>query len=246
MYPTVYPLLVPGLFPPQQEEEQMIHGPGLYAVCALPSMQPFPGYSSNTLIPFTYNIPTEPSALETTAVGGERGQAAEQQQQAGPQIQDVVRRFQIAVQLDLMLMLKLAVVIYLFNKDGSRKRLALHILLASLIYLYQTGSLAPLIRLLTQGMQRAAAPQQFRPPFRAEDVHAAVRLENENAAAEDGQPGVENENHQVNNGDRPVGNEHVVEPGGEADNLWFRIVKEIQIFFFGFIASLVPGFHNID
>lgn len=33
-------------------------------------------------------------------------------------------------------------------------------------------------------MQRAAAPQQFRPPFRAEDVHAAVRLENENAAAE--------------------------------------------------------------
>lgn len=68
-------------------------------------------------------------------MGGERGQAAEQQQQAGPQIQDVVRRFQIAVQLDLMLMLKLAVVIYLFNKDGSRKRLALHILLASLIYL---------------------------------------------------------------------------------------------------------------
>ncbi|XP_022841928.1 uncharacterized protein LOC111365621 [Olea europaea var. sylvestris] len=93
MYPTVYPLLVPGLFPPQQEEEQMIHGPGLYAVCALPSMQPFPGYSSNTLIPFTYNIPTEPSALETTAVGGERGQAAEQQQQAGPQIQDVVYKW---------------------------------------------------------------------------------------------------------------------------------------------------------
>ncbi|KAL2554129.1 hypothetical protein Fot_07748 [Forsythia ovata] len=198
MFPMMYPVFVPGLFPPQPDQEQMNRGPGLYAVGSLPSMQPFPGFSSNAVIPFTYNIPTEPSSLETAAVGGEQGQVVEQQQQAGPQRQVVMRRFQIAFQLDLLLILKLAMVIFLFNQDGSRKRLALLVFLASLVYLYQTGALAPLIRWLSPGMQRAAPPPQ--PP--RPDVPAAGREGNENAYAADWQPGVENENQQVDNGDR--------------------------------------------
>lgn len=57
-FPIMYPALVPGLFPHQQNQEQMNRGPGLYAVPVLPFMQPITGFPSNTLIPFTYNIPT--------------------------------------------------------------------------------------------------------------------------------------------------------------------------------------------
>lgn len=49
---------------------------------------------------------------------------------------------------------------------------------------YQTGALTPFIRWLSQGMQRAAGAQQPpRPAIRAENVPAAVRQGNENAAA---------------------------------------------------------------
>lgn len=57
-FPIMYPALVPGLVPPQQDQEQINRGSGLYAVAVLPYMQPFAGFPSNTLIPFTYNIPT--------------------------------------------------------------------------------------------------------------------------------------------------------------------------------------------
>lgn len=83
------------------------------------------------------------SSTEATAVGEERGQEGQQQQQQqqrqhqqpAPQRQVVVRRFQIAFQLDLFLILKLAAVIFLFNQDGSRQRLVVLVLFASLIYL---------------------------------------------------------------------------------------------------------------
>ncbi|KAI3443420.1 hypothetical protein Pfo_000085 [Paulownia fortunei] len=146
MCPIMYPALVPGLFPPQLDQEQMNRGPGLYAVPVLPFMQPITGLPSKTLIPFTYNVPTERSSPGIREVGGEQGQPGEQpqhQQQAGPQRQVVVRRFQIAIQLDLLLILKLAAVIFLFNQDGSRQRLTLLVFFASLVYLYQTGALAP-------------------------------------------------------------------------------------------------------
>lgn len=47
---------------------------------------------------------------------------------------------------------------------------------------YQTGALAPLIRWLSQGMQRAGAPpQQGRPGVRAADlIPPAARQEHEN------------------------------------------------------------------
>lgn len=76
-----------------------------------------------------------PSIPENGAVGEEQGQMGQQQQQLGPQRQIVVRRFQIAFQLDLLLILKLAAVIFLFNQNGSRQRLILLVFLASLVYL---------------------------------------------------------------------------------------------------------------
>lgn len=82
-------------------------------------------------------INSRPSA-EVGASGQEHGQEGQQQQrqqQPAPQRQIVVRRFQIAFQLDLLLILKLAAVIFLFNQDGSRQRLVVLVFFASLVYL---------------------------------------------------------------------------------------------------------------
>ncbi|KAA8522711.1 hypothetical protein F0562_009127 [Nyssa sinensis] len=249
MFPIIYPALVPGSFP-LQNQEQMNRGAGIYAVPVLPFMGPVAGLPSNTLIPLTYNLPTRSASSEAGAVGEEQGQVGQQQQQQhpAPQRHVVVRRFQIAIHLDLSLILKLAAVIFLFNQDGSRQRLVLLVFFASLIYLYQTGALAPLIRWLSQGMQRAAAPPQPpRPAARVENVPAAARQGNENAPVAEGQPGAENENQPANDGNRAIEDEHVVEHGvGNGGNRWWGIVKEIQMIVFGFITSLLPGFHNID
>ncbi|KAK9068312.1 hypothetical protein SSX86_012423 [Deinandra increscens subsp. villosa] len=248
MFPMMYPILVPPIIPPQQGQEQADHGAGIYMVPTFPNsfMGPIAGFPSNTLIPFTYNVPTGPSPSEAGTRGEEQGQAGQQQQpqQAGQQRQVVVRRFQIAIHLDLMLIFKLAAVIFLFNQDGSRKRLLLLIFFASLIYLYQTGALAPFIRWLSQGMHRAAAPpQQPRPPaVRADNIPAAPRRENENAPLLDGEAGAENENRPVVDANEPA-NEGAVNGN---NNRWWGIVKEIQLIVFGFITSLLPGFHNID
>ncbi|KAK6152200.1 hypothetical protein DH2020_014835 [Rehmannia glutinosa] len=248
-FPIMYPALVPGLFPPHQDQEQINRGPGLYAVPVLPYMQPIAGFPSNTLIPFTYNIPTERRSPETGEVGGEQGQPGEQpqeQQQAGPQRQVVVRRFQIAIQLDLLLILKLAAVIFLFNQDGSKQRLTL---LVFLLRLYQTGALAPVVRWLSQGMRRAAAPPQPpRPAVRAANLPAAGGPGNENVGIADGQPVGENENQQADDGNRANENDNQAGEAGQAEvgNRWWGIAKEIQMIVFGFITSLLPGFHNID
>jgi hypothetical protein len=77
-------------------------------------------------------------------MGEDQGQLDQQQQQQQQQPQQlqppaqrqvVVRRFQVAFQLDLFLILKLVAVIFLFNQDGSRQRLVLLVFFASLIYL---------------------------------------------------------------------------------------------------------------
>ena len=86
--------------------------------------------------PFVSKSSSGPSPSEAGTGGEEQGQLGQQQQQqGGQQRQVVVRRFQIAIHLDLLLILKLAAVIFLFNQDGSRKRLVLLIFFASLIYL---------------------------------------------------------------------------------------------------------------
>ncbi|XP_038993771.1 uncharacterized protein LOC120117576 isoform X3 [Hibiscus syriacus] len=245
MFPVMYPAIVPGLT--LQNQEQINRGAGIYAVPVQPFMGHIAGIPSNNLIPLTYNIPTRSVTEAGTAVE-EQGQGAQpqhQQQQVGPQRQVVVRRFQIAFQLDLLLILKLAAVIFLFNQDGSRQRLAVLVFFASLVYLYQTGALTPLIRWLSQGMQRAAAPPHPpRPAARAENVPAAGRQGNENVALAAGE---ENENRPAGDGNQAVENENEADPAlGNAGNQWWGIVKEIQMIVFGFITSLLPGFHNID
>lgn len=251
MLQAMYPTLLPGSLGMQPIQEEVNHGPGLYAVPVAPFMGQYAGFPPNTLIPFTYAVPTGPSIPENGAVGEEQGQMGQQQpqqQQLGPQRQIVVRRFQIAFQLDLLLILKLAAVIFLFNQDGSRQRLVLLVFLASLVYLYQTGALAPLVRWLSQGMQRAAAPPQPpRPAVRADNVPGAGRQGNDNVAAGEGQPGGENENLLGNDVNRVGENEQAVEPrAADGGNRWWGIAKEIQMIVFGFITSLLPGFHNID
>ncbi|XP_057975562.1 uncharacterized protein LOC131162941 isoform X2 [Malania oleifera] len=255
MFPIMYPAFVPGLVP-LQSQEQMNRGAGIYAVPVLPYMGPLAGIPSTNLIPLTYNIPT--STPEAGAAGEEHRQAGPQQQQQqqqqqpqpqpAPQRQVVVRRFQIAFQLDLLLILKLAAVIFLFNQDGSRQRLVLLVFFASLVYLYQTGALTPLVRWLSEGMQRAAAPpQQQRHAVRAENAPAAARQGNDNADVAEGLARAENENPPLPGdvGNGRIENENIAEPGeGNGANHWWGIVKEIQMIVFGFITSLLPGFHN--
>ncbi|KAK2646401.1 hypothetical protein Ddye_021596 [Dipteronia dyeriana] len=245
MLPVMYPAAFLGSTPWDNQQQMNNRGAGIYAV----PVHPYTGIPSNTLIPLTYNIPTSRPSTEGGAASSEHGQAGQQQQnqqqQPAHQRQVVVRRFQIAFQLDLLLILKLAVVIFLFNQDGSRLRLIFLVFFASLIYLYQTGALTPLLRWLQQSMQRAAAPpRQPRPAVRADNAPAGQG--NENAALAEGQAGAENGNQPQNEGNRAAENQNGVEPGVNGGNQWWGIVKEIQMIIFGFITSLLPGFHNID
>ncbi|XP_022135112.1 uncharacterized protein LOC111007171 isoform X3 [Momordica charantia] len=254
MIPIMYPALVPG----SALAENQNHGAGIYAVPTFPSVGgPIIGMSTGNLIPLTYSTPTRSdSSNRTSPEGGAaeesrqvEGQQPQQQQQPAPQRQVVVRRFQIAIQIDLLLILKLAAVIFLVHQDGSRQRLIVLVICASLVYLYQTGALTPLIRWLSQGMQRAAAPPP-RPAVRAENAPVAppaARQEAPNVAFAEGQPGAEIENQPANEGNRAVENENVAEPGAGNGGLnWWGVVKEIQMIVFGFITSLLPGFHNMD
>lgn len=80
------------------------------------------------------------ASSDAAAASENQGQAAQQQhpqqqQHPAPQRQVVVRRFQIAFQIDLLLMLKLAAVIFLFNQDGSRQRLIVLVFFAAIVYL---------------------------------------------------------------------------------------------------------------
>lgn len=62
----------------------------------------------------------------------------------------------------------------------------------------------------------------------------------------DGQPRGPNDDQHVE-GDRAAENDPVVEHReAEGGQRWWGIVKEIQLIVFGFITSLLPGFHNID
>ncbi|KAK6921496.1 hypothetical protein RJ641_012003 [Dillenia turbinata] len=190
---------------------------------------------------------SRPAVADNGAAGEEHGQVGQEQQ--APQRQVVVRRFQIAFQIDLLLIVKLAAVIFMFNQDGSRQRLVLLVFFASLVYLYQTGALTPLIRWLSQGMHRGAAPPQpRRPAVRADNIAPAAHVRNENPPMPEEQPGVENEN-RGEDGNNPLiendaGGVGPVE--GNGGNQWWGIVKEIQMIVFGFITSLLPGYRNMD
>ncbi|KAF8113753.1 hypothetical protein N665_0046s0098 [Sinapis alba] len=236
----LYPGLVHGF------DEQTNRGAGIYAVpLHHHHHHQFGALPANYFIPLTYNLPTTRPSNETEAGGENQAQAGQgqqqQQQPAQQQRQVVVRRFEIAFQLDIFLILKLAAVIFLFNQDGSRQRLALLVIFATIIYLYQTGALAPFVRWLSQGMHRAAVP-----PPRPQPQPPAARADNDPAAAMPLNEAVvpEGQENEGDNGNRANANENV--DAAHQGNQWWGIVKEIQMIVFGFITSLLPGFHNID
>ncbi|KAK1290293.1 hypothetical protein QJS10_CPB18g00090 [Acorus calamus] len=219
--PIMYPSFLPGFLPPQNEEHD--RGAGLYAV-PVPPLGSMPGLYSNTLIPLTYDIPTRPDP--STVVGQVQGQEARPQQQRQRQVV-----FRIGFQLDLLLILKLAAVVLVFNQDGSKQKLVLLLLFASIVYLYQTGVLAPLM----QWLRRAATPTH--PP------RPVVRAEN---APPEGNVGAVNENPHPENGNQPAEHRHPEEPGPMEENRvqWWGLAKEIQMLVIGFITSLLPGFQH--
>ncbi|PKU79822.1 uncharacterized protein LOC110102300 [Dendrobium catenatum] len=227
--PLVHPSTVPLVMPPQNPD-QSDYGPGLYAIPTYSQfMGMMPGFPPSTLIPLTFKIPTRTNSSGTG--GEELGHEARQQQ--GPQRPVVVRRFHFAFQLDLALIIKLAAVVFLFSQEGSRQRLILLVLFASFIYLYQTGALTPLIRWIRRGaapqLRPAAHPEQ--PPMRHFDGI---------------QPAPEGNVEADNQNDHPpaVVNENQPEARQRNQNQFWYILKEIQMFFIGFITSLLPGFHH--
>ncbi|KAJ6822249.1 uncharacterized protein M6B38_382385 [Iris pallida] len=210
---------------PQQNQES---GPGLYAVPCSPFMGTMAEFPPGTLIPLSYKIPTRTNP--TSSTGEEQGQGQEAvRQQHGLQRQVAVRRFQFALQLDLGLILKLVAVVILFGQEGSRQRFFLICFLASLVYLYQTGALTPLIQYLRQ----AAGP----PPLRRAENDGVVRGPEDNAA---------NENQPAEGGEPPAANRNQQAPARGNRVNWIGIAREIQTFVVGFIASLLPGFHHHD
>uniref|UniRef100_A0A7N0SV99 Uncharacterized protein n=1 Tax=Kalanchoe fedtschenkoi TaxID=63787 RepID=A0A7N0SV99_KALFE len=254
IFPTVYPALIPN-FATIGNQEHSNGGAGLYAVPVLPFAGSVTGAVPDTLIPLTYSVPTAHSS-EGGATGQENEPAGQQgaqaQQQRGPDGRVIVRHFQIAINLDLPLLLKLVAVIYLFHQDGSRQRLALLVFLASIVYLYQTGALEPLTRWLSRSLNRV--PQPARPPRDALPPDDVI-LGNENAAlAERRQEGerigeAENENQADGDGNPPdVNNQPAAEEEAGRRNvnpLW-GLMKEIQIIVLGFLTSLLPGFQHLD
>jgi len=58
----------------------------------------------------------------------------------------------------------------------------------------------------------------------------------------------EGEENEADNGNRARANANENEnvDAGNQGNQWWGIVKEIQMIVFGFITSLLPGFHNIE
>ncbi|XP_042464320.1 uncharacterized protein LOC122047236 isoform X1 [Zingiber officinale] len=229
-------LVSPGMVPILNPEYNEL-GVGIYAIQCLPSMSPMPGFSPATLIPLKYNIPTRPSF---GGISNEHGQ--EVRQQRGPQRQPVVRRLQFAFQLDLGLIIKLAAMVFLFSQDGSPQKLLLLIFFATFVYLYQTGALAPFIRWLQQAAApprpHAPPPQQNVPPLDHDGQHNSQPP----GAGEHNNIDQPNQDQPPQNLEEVDGNQNHPQPERAGNNFW-RVVKEIQMFVVGFLASLLPGYH---
>ncbi|NP_001131686.1 uncharacterized protein LOC100193046 [Zea mays] len=238
--PMVYPVYLSGVFPQQGGDDQA-QGPGIYAIQQnqLAAAMGMGCYAPTTLIPLTYNIPTE-------SIGAPAGEENVQdaRQQNVPQRQVVVRRFHFAFQLDLTLIIKLAAVVFLFSQEGSKQRLFLLILFASLIYLYQTGAIIPFVRWLQRAGGAAAHPPQA--PARAENRAALPAQNDGNEQPNDpANPDQAAENREQ---DAAAGNENPQEAEVEGNRRnWLEgVLKEIQLVVVGFVASLLPGFQHND
>ncbi|KAL6651341.1 hypothetical protein ACP70R_010266 [Stipagrostis hirtigluma subsp. patula] len=237
---AMYPVYLPGAFPQQAGDDQA-QGPGIYAIQQnqLAAAMGMGCYAPTTLVPLTYKIPTESFG---GSAGEEHGQDARQQN--GPQRQVVVRRFHFAFQLDLALIIKLAAVVFLFSQEGSKQRLFLLILFASLIYLYQTGAITPFLRWLQRAGGAAARPPQA--PARVENRAPLAAQNDGNGQPQDPanlDPAAENQEPGAAAGNE---NQQGVEGEGNRGNWLGGILKEVQLVVVGFVASLLPGFQHND
>jgi len=155
---------------------------GIYAVqCqVLPFMGVMPDFYLGGLIPIAYTVPSSSGAASPVEVNTERTEPAarnapaanEAHQPHGHHNGDAQGRRRehhqpqrflrliIGFQLGLLLMLKLALVVFVFNKTGSKDRLRLMMFLniANLVYLYQIGAFAPLLKWLSHSARRAMSP----------------------------------------------------------------------------------------
>ncbi|KAF3606505.1 hypothetical protein DY000_02045609 [Brassica cretica] len=191
----------------------------------------------------------------------------------------VVRRFEIVFQLDILLILKLAAVIYLFNQDGSRQRLVVlvifchhylldHQFVGNLLGIYRgrtsleftsevpTKCSSELSSENSEEMNPRKIPRNKGPSVYSEEhvpryqtgaLASFIRWLSQAAAIslnQDAVPDEEGQENEAGDGNRANANENV--GAGEQGNQWWGIVKEIQMIVFGFITSLLPGFHNID
>ncbi|WOL13525.1 hypothetical protein Cni_G22295 [Canna indica] len=212
-------------------------GAGIYAIPCLSHMGSIAGFSPNTLIRLKYNIPSRQSY---GGAGNEHDQ--EVRQQPGPERQVVVRRFHLAFQLDLGLIIKLVAMVFFLSQDASAQKLILLIIFASLIYLYQTRSFAPLLRRV---LGRQGDPQ----------MHVPLRLQNDPRDRHDGKMNCQlgenndvgnmNQNQPANNHEQPNANENHQEPV-QHEHIFWQVFKEIRMFVFGFLTSLLPGLHDHD
>ncbi|KAG0566162.1 hypothetical protein KC19_7G043100 [Ceratodon purpureus] len=274
--PVLIPVQMP-LFLPSPPSDQAGQNAGFYSVPSMiPFYQPFgmaPGAPTGLKFPVPMNVPMPTDGNLPGATAGHPvadagrappvvaregvppGQVGQMQPNGVPHVAQadqrrVVRRFQVGIQLDLLLLLKLAVVVFVFNQDGSKDRLFLLLGLAGVIYLYQTGSLAPLLRWLAERAQQFMTPPQQLAQAQAQpQPQADGRLAPEvqareapgadaaNPAAEEptgeaAEPPAEGANHQP-----PLLNAQVPQ-----DPFW-AFVKEVQMLVVGFVTSLLPGFH---
>eukprot|EP00850_Spirogloea_muscicola_P006151 SM000029S10446 [mRNA] locus=s29:269808:270562:+ [translate_table: standard] len=143
-----------------------------------------------------------------------------------------------------MLILKLAVVVFIFNQHGSWQNFVLLSFAATLIYLYKKGVLPPLLRHLADGAQRAlgmpapppAGVPRAPPAAAAPGQDMAAGGEQAAAAAADGQGPAPPAATAAAAGAAATG-------GGGAG---IGVLKELQLLVVGFFASLLPGFQGPD
>ncbi|EFJ24405.1 hypothetical protein SELMODRAFT_228299 [Selaginella moellendorffii] len=235
------------LYPAPQDENS--RQGGIFAVPAVgSSLPPVPfAYGAPLGIPFGREDPSE--TTEGAAGQAAAGARPDQQERV------IVRRFQVGIHLDLLLILKLITMVFIFSQDGSRDRLLL-LFLASIVYLYQTGALTPILRWASERARRIMMPpiQPARnapvPEARGGDNGAAAvpaaippeDLQNEArvAAAPDAdeQPARAEDQAQAQDQDQ-------AQAQAQLGN-WRGFVREVQMLAVGFVTSLLPGFHNIE
>ncbi|BBN16524.1 hypothetical protein MPTK1_7g07080 [Marchantia polymorpha subsp. ruderalis] len=287
LVPVLVPGPFPGFYQPPGHEHHPHQG-GIFAVPIMPMFGPMGGVPQGGFIPLSFNMPpaAPPAPVDgqapATSPAGGPGEAGRAQgdgldaaaqdgiRQRQPALrgalaggradnQRVVRRFRVGFQVDLLLILKLAVVVFVFNQDGSKDRFLLLFLLAGIVYLYQTGALAPILRWVSQSAQRAMMPPQQPIPVteggqnregggvpQADGREARVgapAAENREAAA----LGVPPQEGVVGQGEgAPVraGAEGAAQPPQNPN--WWGFFKEVQMIVVGFLTSLFPGFQHVD